>query len=179
MSDFSISIVPRRSKYPNNKLKAKEILDWLVSRDIVKATPSDCILSSETGYAISKGARKVAFSPDDLQYDLVVNGLEIVTERQVFDTGSNGIDVCICTICKENIAFDDFDLNPWNNNESDNLACPLCGNETDIHNYTFAPEWGFSDLGFKFWNWSNFSDEFIDELKKKLNCEISIVQQHI
>lgn len=179
MSDYSISIVPKQSSYPNNKQKAKEILDWLVSKDIVKPTLSDCILSSNNGYAISEGARQIAFSSDDLPYDLITNGLEIITERQVFDTGENGMDECICQNCNENIAFDDWDLNPWNNKESDNLTCPQCGNETDINNYTFEPEWGFSNLGFTFWNWSDFSDDFIDEFKKKLNCEISIVNQHI
>ena len=179
MSDYSISIVPRKSSYLNNKLKAKEILDWLVSKDIVKPTLSDCILSSNNGYAISVGARQVAFSPEDLPYDLITNGLEIVTERQVYDTGEWGMDECICPNCNENIAFDDWDLTPWNNKESDNLTCPQCGNETDIHSYKFEPEWGFSDLGFTFWNWPEFTDDFIDEFKKKLECEISIVNQHI
>ena len=179
MSDHSISIVPRQSSYPDNKAKAIEILDWLVSKDIVKPTLSDCILSSNNGYAISDGAKQVTIFPDDLPFDLVTNGLEIITERQVFDTGENFIDELTCPSCNENIALDDWDLNPWSNQESNNLTCPQCGHETEIHNYTFEPDWGFSDLGFTFWNWSEFTDDFINEFKKKLNCEISIVNQHI
>ncbi len=179
MSDYSISIVPRQSSYPNNGQKAKEILDWLVSRNIVKPALSDCISSSEKGYAISEGALIVASFPEKSPYDLLTNGLEIVTERRVFSTGQNGMDKCICPNCNENIAFDDCDLDPWYSQESDNLTCPICGKESEIHNYQFEPEWGFSDLGFIFWNWPDFSTDFLDEFKKKFNCEICIVKQHI
>jgi Zn ribbon nucleic-acid-binding protein len=179
MSDHSISIVPRQSSYPNNITKAKEILDWLISKDIIKPTLSDCTLGSDNGYAVSEGAKKVTTRPDDLPYDIITNGLSIITERQVFDTGENFIDKLTCPSCNENIAFDDWDLNPWSNKESDNLTCPQCGHETEIHNYKFEPEWGYSDLGFTFWNWPDFKDDFIDEFRNKLDCEISIVNQHI
>lgn len=179
MSDHSITIVPRQSSYPDHKSKAKEILDWLVSKDIVKPTLSDCVLSSNNGYTISDGAKHITVFPDDLPFDLITNGLEIITERQVFDTGENFIDELLCPNCKENIAFDDWDLNSWSNKESDNLTCLQCGHQTEIHNYSFVPDWGFSDLGFTFWNWPDFTDDFIDEFKKKLGCEISIVYQHI
>jgi hypothetical protein len=56
MSDHSISIVPRQSAYPDKEIKAKEILEWLVSLDIVKPTLSDCVLGSSGGYEISNGA---------------------------------------------------------------------------------------------------------------------------
>jgi hypothetical protein len=152
-------------------------LDWLISKDIVKPNLSDCISSSDMGYEISDGAIGVAFSPDELPYDLIPNGLEIVTKRQIFHPGEYGIDEIICPNCQKNIAFENWNLDPWQKNESDNLICPICGFETDIQNYTFDPVWGFSDLGFVFWNWSDFTDEFIDEFKNKLNCDISIINQ--
>jgi hypothetical protein len=176
MSDFSISIVPRQSNYPNNKTKVTEILDWLVSKDIVKPTLSDCILSSDNGYAISNGAKQVSDFPNDLPFDLVTNGLEISTERKIFDTGQIGIENLICPNCKQDIANEDWGfLSEWDDNESNNLTCPSCNVGTDIHQFNFLPEWGFSDLGFTFWNFPNFTDTFIDEFKKKLNCDISLV----
>lgn len=179
MSDHSISIVPRLSAYPDNKTKAKEILDWLISLDVVKPTLSDCTLQEEGGYAVSEGAKKVTVQPDDLPFDLITNGLMIVTERQVFDTGENFIYELTCPDCNTNIAFDDWDLKPWSNKENDNLVCTQCGHEIEIHNYTFEPEWGFSDLGFTFWNWPDFTNDFISEFRKKLDCEVSIVNQLI
>jgi hypothetical protein len=178
MSDYSISIVPKKSNFPSNKEKAKEILDWLIAKDIVKPELSDCTLSDD-GFAISDGAKQVVLTPEYLPFDLITNGLEIITKRQIFDTGENFIDDLICPNCKENIAFDDWDLEHWANQESNNLTCTRCEQETEIHSFTFLPKWGFSDLGFTFWNWTDFTREFIDELQQKLGCDISIVHQQI
>lgn len=180
MSDHSITIVPRRSIYPDNKVKAKEILGWLTSEDIVKPALSDCVLSSDNGYSISDGARRVTNLPDQLPFDLITNGLEIITERQIFHTGENGMDECICPNCKENIASEDWSFfNDWYEQRSNNLTCPLCHVATDIHQFTFSPEWGFSNLGFSFWNWPELKGEFVSEFKEKLGCEISVVYTHI
>ena len=80
MSDNSISIVPRQSSYSDKEIKAKEILDWLISLDIVKPTLSDCVLSSNNGYAISDGAKLTTAEPEYLPFELGSNGLEIITE---------------------------------------------------------------------------------------------------
>ena len=180
MSDHSISIVPRQSAYPDKEIKAKEILDWLISLDIVKPTLSDCVLSSNDGYPISEGAKNISSEPDLLPFGLWTNGLEIVTERQVFHTGQNGIETLICPSCKQDMANEDWNfLNEWGDNKSNNLTCPLCSVATDIHQFKFTPNWGFSDLGFTFWNWSQFTDEFIEAFKQKLNSDIDLVYTSI
>lgn len=176
MSEHSISIVPKLSTYPGRDVKAEEILKWLVSLDIVKATVSDCILGSEGGYAISNGARLISSEPDMLPFGLWTNGLGIITERQIFHTGENGMEELICPACKQNIADEDWDFfNEWADNTSNSLTCPLCNVSTDIQQYKYTPEWGFSDLGFTFWNWPGFTDKFIDDFKMRLGCEISLV----
>ncbi|MEO8772469.1 MAG: hypothetical protein ABI402_20390 [Ferruginibacter sp.] len=176
MSDHSISIVPKQSVYPNKEIKSKEILQWLVSLDIVKPTLSDCILSSKNGYSISEGAKLVVAEAEYLPFLLITNGLEIITERQIFHTGQNGMDEVICPACNENIAGEDWDfLSEWDDNKSNNLTCPLCNAGTDIYQFNFTPEWGFSNLGFTFWNWSGFTDNFLNDFKQKLGCDINIV----
>lgn len=180
MSDHSISIVPRQSSYLDNNVKAIEVLEWLISQDIVKSTLSDCILSSDKGYAISHGANRVVYTPGELPFDLITNGLEIITNRQVFHSGENGLDKCICPNCKENIATEDWSFFiDWYERKSNHLTCPLCNVETDIQQFQFSPSWGFSDLGFTFWNWPDFTDEFIAEFRCKLGTDISIVYSHI
>lgn len=180
MSDHSITIVPRLSNFPDNIVKANEILDWLISQDIVKPSLSDCVLSSNKGYAISEGAKSVTNLPDELPFDLNVNGLEIITKRQVFDTGESGMDECICPNCKGNLASEDWSFfNDWYEQKSNNITCTLCNIASDIHQFTFSPSWGFSDLGFTFWNWHGLTDEFIAEFKQKLGCDISVVRAHI
>lgn len=180
MGDYSISIVPKQSNYKNKEKKIEEILKWLISRDIIKSSLSDCILSSDNGYSISNGAKTVTNQPEYLPFSLVVNGLEIITERVIFDTGQNGIETLICPSCNQNIASEDWNfLNEWAANESDNLTCPLCNTTTDIHKYKFTPEWGFSNLGFCFWNWPQLTESFIEEFKEKLDSDISIVYRKI
>lgn len=180
MSDQSISVVPKKSFYPNNKVKAKEILEWLISRDILKPELSNCVLSSDEGYAISDGAKQISSFPDELPFNLLCNGLNIVTIRQVFDAGENGIKECICPNCDNDIAQEDWDfLNNWAEQKSEDLICPLCHVGTNIHKFKFTPEWGFSDLGFTFWNWPDLKNDFVKEFKDKLECDVSIVYQHI
>ena len=179
MSDHSISIVARESNYKDNKLKSKEILEWLISKDIIKSELSSCILSPDKGFAISYGGKLITEFSDELPFDLISNGLEVITSRQIFDTGQIGMEKCICPNCKKNIANEDWNFfNNWFEG-SNELICPLCDIATDIHEFKFTPEWGFSDLGFRFWNWPDFKESFIKEFKEKLNCEVSIVHQHI
>ena len=129
---------------------------------------------------ISNGAKLVSTEPEYLPFDLGANGLEIITERQVFDTGQNGLEQLICPSCKQDIANEEWEfLSEWGDNVSNNLTCPLCNVATDIHKFKFSPEWGFSDLGFTFWNWSSLTDNFINDLKQKLGCDINVVYTHI
>ena len=176
MSDHSISISPKLSAYPDKESKAKEILVWLVSLDIVKPTLSDCILSSNNGYSISEGAKLVATEPEYLPFHLRTNGIEIITQRQIFDTGENGMDELICPACGQDIAGESWEFfREWDDNKSNNLTCPLCHTGTDIHQFNFTPEWGFSDLGFTFWNWPGLTETFLNDFKQKLGCDINVV----
>ena len=89
MSDSYFSIVPLVEDFPKREEKATEILTWLVSLDVVKMEKSDSVLGSAMGHSVSEGARNIVESPEDLPFDLWTNGLEIITEKQVFDSGEN------------------------------------------------------------------------------------------
>ncbi|MBC7948938.1 MAG: sugar ABC transporter ATPase [Chitinophagaceae bacterium] len=146
----------------------------------MKSKPSDCVLSQEQGYAVSEGARKVTKNSKYLPFDLHVNGLEIIVTRQVFDNGGNGIEELICPICKHDISSEDWDfLNDWTKDTRDNITCPLCNGSSEIHSYTFKPEWGFSNLGFSFWNWPEFQEGFLEEFRDRLASEINIVYRRV
>ena len=176
MSDTSIAIVPRISSYPERKEKADEILAWLSGQGIVEKEPSDCILGPGLGYAMGSKAEQAVNDGSFLPVGLYTNGLEIVLERQVFHTGQFGLETLECPGCKENISAEDWEfLSEWASGESDNLTCPLCGVAAEIHSYKFEPTWGFSDLGFIFWNWPDFRTSFIEDFKRLLNCEIDLV----
>lgn len=180
MSDHSISIVPRVSDYSENKIKAKEILDWLISIDVVKTELSDCVLGSESGYAISNGAKNITPYPEDLPFDLITNGLEINLERQIFHTGEGALEECICPNCNENVASENyFFCDEWFDRNRDIILCPHCNFPSEIHEFKFQPEWGFSNLGFTFWNWPELNESFISEFRKRLGTDINVVFTHI
>jgi hypothetical protein len=171
-----VSRLYQNNRFSLTKTTGQRNFRVAVSRDIIKPTPSDCILGSNQGSAISSAAKSIATEPEFLPFFSGVTGLETVTHRGVFHTGENGLDHLICPNCRQDIANQDWDfLNEWSNNISNNLTCPLCKVSTDIHRYEFAPELGFSDLGFTFWNWPVFAQSFIEEFKQKLDCDVDIV----
>jgi len=180
MSDYSISIVAKRSNYPNNNLKAKEILEWLIALDIVKPKLSDCVLSSNNGYAVSNGAKNITAEPEKLPFFLNVNGLEVVTDKTVFDTGEYGMESCICPNCNKDISQEEWlFIDEWYSQDNDDSICPLCNVSFNIHDLKIEPEWGFSNLGFTFWNWPKIKIEFLQEFIRKLNCDVNVVYQHL
>jgi hypothetical protein len=179
MSDNSISIVPRLSSYPDPKKKADEVLAWLVSRDIVKSEPSDCVLSAEFGYSVSNGEKSVVEHPEWLPLNLN-DGLAVTIGRTIFHAGGNGLDEMICPNCKEDIAKEDWDMfNEWFEEKSDNITCPRCNHASEVHQFEMDFQWGFSNLGFTFWNWPEFTQDFLNEFKEKLGCDIDVVYEHV
>ena len=87
MSDSYITIVPKVKDFKNRQAKAKEILDWLISKDIVNSKKSDSVLGSTHGYSVSSGAKNIVEYPNDIPFDLWTNGLDIILENQVFHSG--------------------------------------------------------------------------------------------
>lgn len=176
MSDHSITIVPKKSVYPDNEAAAKKMIAWLISRDIIKQETSDCILATTHGYAISEGARKIVQEPESLPFSLTVTGLEVITERTIFHTGENGLDEMICPACKQNITAEEWSFfDKWFNDTNDKIVCPLCEAENSIHSFAFTPQWGFSNLGFTFWNWPGFTGEFVESFAEQLGSEVDVV----
>ena len=115
MSDSYISIVSKIKDYPNRDIKAKEVLHWLVKDDIVKPELSDCILGSGDGYAISIGAKKIVEEPEELPFDLITNGLDIITDTQVFDPGEFWDDEegDVSTLPESNLGFTFWNWPPF------------------------------------------------------------------
>lgn len=178
MSVHFIAIVPKQSHYPGNKTKGIEILEWLVSLDVIKENLSDCVSGSNGGYAISEGAKNITTTPVYLPFDIIPNGLEIVVERTIFHAAE--LDECKCPVCYKDITSEIWlSFDNWFEQKLDDVTCPNCNIKADINSYLFSPVWGFSDLGFIFWNWQEFKNEFIEEFKLRLGVDISIIYGHI
>jgi len=156
-----------------------EILAWLVDRYIVSSAPSDCILSDKRGYAPGpKFYDVVNIDPvTDITLRLRTNGLEIVVGRTVFynTAGPNPF----CPKC--NASFNDHSAwsdaaNEWyGDNGPGLLTCDQCGNIQSVTRWRYDPAWGFGNLGFKFWNWPQFKQSFIEEVTNRLAHQTVLV----
>nr|WP_199156642.1 hypothetical protein [Pedobacter sp. ASV2] len=182
MSDTSTTFVPKTSVYPNAMVKAREVVDWLTAGGIIDPVISDCILNSEGGYRISSGAIKLTNDPEGFNSfaRLQTFGLEIIDTKTVFDTGGHGLDSMRCPSCCAELFFDDYSfMEKWWSEEITAFTCPSCGGAYEINEFIFAPEWAFSNLGFRFWNFPEFTPQFKEEFEGILGCEVKIIHQHI
>ncbi len=180
MSDTSLSIVPSIGDFPNRKQKAKLIIDWLVNVHAVKSSQTDCVLGSDLGYPIDSGAKNLTDEVEYLPFRLMTNGLDVIVERQIYDTGQNGMDSFICPKCNEDIISDGWSfLDEYFNTGNSMFICPVCKRESDLNNFVIDPIWGFSNLGFTFWNWPSFKDEVLKEFEDRLGCKVKVVYSHI
>lgn len=182
MSDYSIGFVPKTSNYPNAGTKALEILNWLVSRQIVDPKISDCVLGGGGGYRLAEGSMAILQEPEHFWTlsKLQIFGLEIVESKTVFDTGENGLDSVICPHCKKELFNGDYSfIDDWWSYDKSAVSCVVSMNNYDINEYLFQPEWGFSNLGFRFWNVPEFDPTFKTALETRLGYEVKIVYQHL
>jgi Zn ribbon nucleic-acid-binding protein len=173
-------IVPRISSFPEHEAKARQVLRWLVSQDIVAALPTRC--GRTTGgmaHALAAGARKVVVYPQRLPFHQPVNGLEVVRQRCIFTPEKDFLAEAGCPECRQEVGEALFaSLEQWMPGETDNFICPECAYEDDINGFLFPQPCGFSNLGFIFNNWAEaqLSAAFVDAFAAHLGYPLSVVQ---
>ncbi|MBD3244828.1 MAG: hypothetical protein GF335_02430 [Candidatus Moranbacteria bacterium] len=123
---------------------------------------------------------KNAMDSDNHIEDLITNGLEVITKKQVFH--SDGVDSINCPNCNNNMIDSDWGdlLEKWYKDlGNDNLKCSSCKCEFPITSYNFNPFWGFGYLGFNFWNWGDLKVDFIKEIESLLNVKVKLIYGRI
>lgn len=181
MGTTSISIIPRVSVVKEKEKLIKDITAWLISRDIIKAIPV-CSSFGERGerYPIADGARAVINDPQHMTFYLKSSELEITRQRTIFTSMEGGLELLLCPRCKQNLAQEDWNFfDRWASGSTNDIVCPFCRGSHEVHEYTFSPTWGFSDLGFSFWNWTECTPEFIQEFTQRLAMEVDVVYARI
>lgn len=178
MNNYSISIVPLVENYPNHAAKAQEIVQWLSEIKAIKKEKSICTLGKE-GYAIDEGAKKLVEFPEELPFGLEVCGLEVFTQSHIFTSGERELETVLCPSCKgEMREYFENQVNLWESTNNFIIQCPHCQAKHPIHAFHCEPIWGFSNLGFKFWNWTDFTYQFIEDFEQRLGCEVRVVYEH-
>lgn len=174
MSDFCTSIIVK-DKCVNSIAKSEEIIQWLLSKDIIMPNLTDCILSDNFGYAISNGAKSITKYPEYLPFDLIINGLEVSTEEQEYTSGEDIETEVVCKKCNQESEISDWEYIE----ESDNFTCPNCNEQYPINELMGETIIYKSNLGFTFWNTSDFTKEFLNEFQEKIGAEIVLINQRI
>lgn len=177
MGNMCLILVPKKSEIEDREEVIKTIIDWLVSEEIIIKKQSHCVQGfKDLGFPIGTKAKNVIQLNKELPYLLQANGLEIVTGRRIFAPIGEEIKSVVCPSCEGNIVNEDWAfIDNWEQEKSNNIICPLCNVTNEIHTYDFKPNFGFSDLGFIFWNWFMLKDTFVQEFESKLNCSLDIV----
>ena len=178
MSDTFISIVSEKTSLSNSKELAEKIARFLTEKQIIKSELSDCVLGGN-GHKPAENFATIIENINTGLLELSVNGVQILTERQVFDNGGNGLDKVLCPNCGENQIEEDWGtlIENWlDQTKSDNLKCSKCSSEFSITEFEFKPNWSFGNFGLTFWNWGELKVEFITELEKVIGTELKIVR---
>jgi hypothetical protein len=153
----------------------KKFTRFLTEKQIVKSELSDCVLGGN-GHKPAVNFASIIENVKNGLLELSVNGVQILTERQFFDNGGNGLDKVLCPNYGENQIEEDWGtlLENWlDQTQSDKLKC---SSEFSITEFEFKPNWSFGNFGLTFWNWGELKVEFITELEKVIGTKLKIVR---
>jgi hypothetical protein len=201
MSDNYITICPV-NEVENPKKLSEKIIKWLQSNEIIANELSDCILNMK-----NKGYKPGNKHVDAIGYNenitrLKVCGLEIKTEREVFNAGAFSIMTKLeCPNCDKNrfegITPQDFftdnctaeqlnrfhsvfpEFDKWSNKEKASLTCHHCAVASHLTDYKTDHSIAFSNLGFTFWNWPDLKEAFLMDFKTEIGLDIIRMNGHI
>ncbi len=177
MSESFISIVPDAIDKTQAKELANKVVSRLVQQGIIKKELTDCVLG-KNGYAPGDNYKEVILGDDNGFKNLLTNGFEVRTTRQVFHNGNNGLDEIRCPNCNEDVIDANWQqaLEEWiNETDQDKIICQNCNIENSITKYIFCPTWGFGNLGFIFWNWPDLKSSFINDIEQVLGLPVKVI----
>jgi hypothetical protein len=177
MGDSFITLVPNPVKSDEVGNLSRRTTDWLIANKIILPSLSDCILGKGKGYAPGQNCKDIIEGDDFGLTGPGVNGLEVITNRRVFDNGGNGLEEMNCPHCgTNNIGLEWGEMvDGWHRGENDLMKCMGCNKATSIIDYEFVPALGFGEFGITFWNWPKFNEKFLSDLKRLLNKDIKVI----
>lgn len=190
-SQYRVVVDPRASA-TDAPVLAKKVIEFMVSRNIIRAERSDCVYSKEGGYlpgdnvdeALAQwtpAASNVPLPLEKIAADLrkrAPNGVVEIVGRTVFHNGGAGVDVVRCPLCQANNIEEDWGEAVGRWYDGDDLAplqCSDCNEKSPLIDWTIDPPWAFGHLGFEFWNWSPMKRAFIDRISDILGHKVVLV----
>ncbi|MEU4151685.1 hypothetical protein [Streptomyces sp. NPDC026659] len=155
---------------------AARVVDRLVGEGIVRAERTECLLGPGLGHP--PGPRwDRAVAPADARW-APTDGLAVHTGRTFFHSGQGDPEWVRCPRCAATTrlyvyedwtpvegASDPFDraIGLWRATGDADVECASCTARVPLPEWKWAYDsFAFGYLGFEFWNWPEFTDEFRD-----------------
>lgn len=194
MSDSYITIATK-DELSNPTEISNRVIEWMQTNEFIETEKSDCILSTkDKGYKPST-RHSIAIGYDEDILKLSTCGVEVKTEREVFNAGAfTAMTKVECPNCKKNrfegITPQDFftdnctkeqmdlfyavypEFENWVNNKPATLTCPHCTVDHNVEKYGYDDSLAFSNFGLTFWNWPDLTASFLEELQSVVGSEI-------
>lgn len=167
---------------------AEQVKRWLIQEGVIRPTPPEPteVFPADSPcypkHLFAPGPRALAWCASNHDFAFF-SGLEIVTEKQVFDPGANFSDLIECPAC--NASFDSSKLkwmaaiDGWWSRNDGALTCPACKTTQDIGRWRFPDSsWAFGYLGFGFNEW-HVDERMMKAINSILQHQCVFVWNHI
>lgn len=193
-SEVNCYLVPERAYIPPEEAReaGRKMLRWMRDNGWIEKTSRGKTYDGE-GYAFTDAAEALVtprdrprlFPARSTVYNLpggphITFAFSVVSDgKEVFHPMEGaGETVAHCPACKKELELGTFGdmINVWFTSDNNPpVPCPLCGAEHDINAYRLDPQWGFSTLGFGFFDIYELSPEFIAAFGAELGEPVRLV----
>jgi hypothetical protein len=149
---------------------AEHVLGRLVAEGIVLAERTDCSF----GHHLPGPHWHRAVDPADADWK-PSDGLTLYTGRTIFHGGQGEPEWVRCPRCTTTTRLhtDEYDridaawepygtaMDRWHATGAADVTCPACATPVPLPDWTWAHDYfAFAHLGFEFWNWPEFGEDF-------------------
>ncbi|MDI6518723.1 hypothetical protein QMA61_21255 [Streptomyces coelicoflavus] len=181
MGDHFQTVVDLDAGADEAALLADRAVGWLVAEGIVLAERTGCVLGEPLGHPPGLNWHR-AVAEEDADWK-PSDGLAVEVGRTVFDGGQGEPEAVTCPRCAvtTSLVTDGWELideiwrpfggamDEWQQTGSAQVACPACAEAVPLPEWRWADDYlTFAHLGFRFWNWPEFTPEFQSRFSRAL-----------
>ena len=178
-NDFQ-TIVDRDASSDQAESLARRALEWLADTEIIEERASRCLpWPDRTGFRPGPSWASAIVEFDESFLDLDVNGVQVLTGRQIFDAGQFE-PTPHCPRCHAAQPAEEQwsqALEAWKEgNDGARLDCGACDQSALIADWRHIPPIGLGCLGIKFWNWPSLNREFVEQVGRAVGGRVLLVE---
>jgi hypothetical protein len=178
MSDHDVTLVEISLPAADAPNRAAAVRDWLLATGVVVTNPTPGTLADPSEFLAGPEAERWA-TDDDVDRALMNSGVDIVTARQVFDSGEN-FEPPACRGCAAPLDPDQYVdlLKRWLHSGEPTVSCSVCEHSAPLGEW--PGEWACQVGGpaVRFNNWPPLREAFVRELGQRLGPRWRVVHGH-